>query len=182
MTADQITPVVLRLADGETRRARMWPHGCYSCPFCEAAVPSAAGWAESEQMNADYYAARDEPYIVQPYPASMARTWEARQCPNPACLTHLDAGQLAATRQRIADRQADGAQRERRHEAALAQIEAARVARIAACDDAAARCEQDGTCYRCWHRSTYGGTSLTRARFVRHRDLANCPEARRRGR
>ncbi len=103
---------------------------------------------------------------------------EGTACRNPACDTQLDAAQLAA---RNAQRQAQDGQRER--EAALqASLERsrteAREAEQARYNEAMAQARAAGQCTACLARSLRTG-GWTRARFTRHRDPANCPEARR---
>jgi hypothetical protein len=179
MTADVITPVVLTTADGESREARMWPDGSYTCPFCDGAVVSPEGHEEGERLNAAAYEKMGEPYQRQPYSESMRRAWQDRRCANPACLTVLGAEALARVRQRIAERQEyERAEAERRrfHDEYAAQQRAEREARV---DAARAASERDGWCLQCWAHETSWGLVESRRKPVRHRSPENCP---RRGR
>lgn len=99
------------------------------------------------------------------------------RCDNPACDTQLDAGALAARNEL---RAAQDGQRER--EAALQESlersrTEAREAAQARYNTAMAQARAAGQCTACLGRSlAHGGT---RPKFTKHRDPANCPEARR---
>jgi hypothetical protein len=169
-----VTAVVLMLADGEAREAKMYPIGDYSCPFCGGAVISPEGWEYSQQLNAEHYAKQGEAYEPRPYPQYMAATYARRGCDNPACLTGMNAEQLAATRQRIADREAGEARRKRDHEYAMERIREAREAEARLWDEVSAKARENGQCVSCLRASYW----QSRPKFTRHRDEANCPAKR----
>lgn len=102
---------------------------------------------------------------------------EGTACRNPACATQLDAAELAARNAQHA------AQEQAAREAAALQesLERSRTqAREAGqvhYDEAMAQARAAGQCTACLGRSlAHGGT---RPKFTKHRDPANCPEARR---
>ncbi len=177
MTVTQERPVLavtLVLADGEAREAQMYPLGDYTCPFCSGPVISPEGWAYGQQLNAESYAKQGEAYEIQPYPQYMARTWERRECGNPACVTGMNAELLAATRQRIADREAEEARRKRDHEWAMESIRQSREAESRLWDEVSAKARDAGQCVSCLRASYW----QSRPKFTRHRDAANCPQTR----
>ncbi len=101
---------------------------------------------------------------------------EGTTCRNPACDTWCDAAGLAARREAERERQAE---RERRASAIRfmeqQRREAAERAQ-AAYDEAVGKARDEGYCVACVSRSLrHGGT---RPKFTRHRDEANCPNAR----
>lgn len=93
------------------------------------------------------------------------------------CDTMLGAAGLAA-RRADQQRREEAEQRERGwqeyHQRAAAERAAARDAAWA---EASARAEAAGQCLRCLRRSDFERAP----RLVRHRDPANCPEARKQG-
>lgn len=91
--------VVMVTADGEAREAKTWPDGSWSCNFCDTPVISPDGHEERERSNAAIYAKTGEEYTRQPYADYMRRQWEARTCPNPACVANLGSEALARVRE-----------------------------------------------------------------------------------
>ncbi len=167
--------VTMTLADGEAREAKVYPLGDYACPFCDAAVISPSGWAYGQQLNAEHYAKAGEAYEIQPYPRYMAEQWLACECPNPCCLVNMNVEQLAATRARIADREAGEARRKRDHEYAMQRIAESRAAEDALWAEVSCKAREAGQCVSCLRASYW----QSRPKLVRHRDAANCPQARR---
>jgi hypothetical protein len=158
--------VYMSTADGENREARLDPFGSYSCGFCSGVTVSPEGWAETQRADAEHYARDGETFEPRPYPEYQRRTWEAKACGNPACLTNLNASQLAVTRQRIAGRQADAERRERQQQA-WQQERAERQQREAELwAEAAAEAKRRGACIQCLRKS---GWRSGRPKYVRHR-------------
>jgi hypothetical protein len=172
----QAVALIMRTADNEAREARTYPDGSYSCPFCGAAVMSPAGWGEMQRLNAEHYARSGEAYTIELYPRSMRLVFEMQGCPNPACITLLNPVDLASRRAYLAEREAEDAQRKRMHESAMQRIAESREADAALWQELAARAESAGQCLRCL-RASYWRSEHSR-RMVRHRDAANCPQAR----
>jgi hypothetical protein len=99
-------------------------------------------------------------------------------CPNPACLAGMTADRLAQHRQQVADREARDAQRAALDAWTATRAAERREAEQAAYNQAHAQARAAGQCLTCLARSMRGGGQ---PRFTRHRDAANCPEARRHG-
>lgn len=167
-------PVVISLADGETREAARDEFGSYACPFCGGVTPSPEGWAANEASLVRYHAEDGGTYEPRPYPAWDARTHQASGCSNPACPVNMDVGRLAAWRTRRAEAAADH-ERGRRLAASLAES-AARAAgeRDRKWAQIRTRAEDAGQCVACLAASYWESCP----NLVRHRDPANCPVAR----
>jgi hypothetical protein len=165
----------LSTVDGESRASRVWPDGSYSCGFCGSPVPSQAAWDANEANTAEHYARQGEMYEPRPYPVYLGREYAARRCANPACLVNLNAEQLAGTRRRIAEHQAEIERRARLEEAWRCE-QAARAARNDQLwDELSTLAAIGGRCQRCLSASDW---KYGRPKLVRHRDIANCPVAR----
>ena len=97
-------------------------------------------------------------------------------CPNPACDTMLSAERLAAWRAERAAYEA-GLDAEIARSASVARAEAeSRARRTEAYSVAYRQAEAAGQCLACLSRSMRGGG--TRPKFIKHRDVGNCPVVR----
>jgi hypothetical protein len=168
-------PVVISLADGETREAARDEFGSYACPFCGGVTPSPEGWAANEASLVGYHAEEEgDSYEPRPYTAWDARAHQAGGCTNPACLANMDAERLAAWRTRQAEA---AAEHERQHRLSASLAESAQRAE-AERDRKWARlrtqAEAAGQCTACLRASYWE----SRPKLVRHRHPANCPVAR----
>lgn len=174
--------VVLTTGDGqESRRARGYMDGSYSCPFCSAAIISPAGHEYGQDLNAQHYARTGEAYTREAYSPSMRQTWEARTCGNPMCLVALPAARCAEIRAQREARAAEEARRAYSHACAMQRIAEDNARQHAACDAARERCAASGECFACWAHSTFLGISTTRERWIRHRTGTTCAHVRRYG-
>lgn len=174
MSTAMIHMFTMTTADCEARAAVRYEDGSYACPFCSGAVLSPEGWESMQEGNARIYARTGEVYEVQPYPVSMAATYEAYECGNPACVVNMSADVLGATRARIAERAAEEARRRRMHESAMERIRETREAESALWAGISARAREAGQCIPCLRASYW----QSRPKLVRHRGKSNCPQDR----
>jgi hypothetical protein len=153
--AEPVSPLLITVADGESRAARTWPDGAWSCPWCESVSgPGVLGWE--------------------------SRPWPSHQCGNPACIAggRGSAADVAAYRAR----QAEETERARATAAWQAgEIDAhdrAEADRRDRCADAIEAARDGEFCYDCWAKSTSYGKWMARPVKIRHRDPENCPVRR----
>lgn len=100
---------------------------------------------------------------------------EGTTCRNPACDTWCDAAGLAARREAQREREAELERRAGIARFMEASRREARERAQAEYDAAMAKARDEGYCVPCVsHSMRHGGT---RAKFIRHRDAANCPNA-----
>lgn len=165
--------VSLTLADGERREAMVYPNGEYVCPFCAGVVVSPDGHEYRQRLNAENYARRREVYEPSAYGHWERRAWEARGCPNPACMVNMTADRLAAARRRLAEAEAE---RDRQRRISGWNREYARQSQEREDQlwaERRAEAEGRGACLECLRRSYW----QSRPKFVKHRHPANCPHA-----
>lgn len=178
MSAETVAAVVIITADGESREAKTYPDGSYSCPFCGGAVISPEGHAETQRANAEIYERTGETYEPQPYSESMRQTWEARGCGNPACLSVLSLEAVTAARERIKQHQEYLLREAERAASQARYADEQRREREQRIDSARAESERDGWCFRCWYHDT-GGLGTRAGKRIKHRKPENCPQVQR---
>jgi hypothetical protein len=146
--------IMITTSDGESREARAWPDGSWSCPWCGAANNP------------------DDRYYQQ-------RGWEW-PCANPACIVggKGNPSAVAMIRKEWARKEAgrEAAERRDRFDAQVAaEREARRLARCGAAREASAA---EGWCYVCWWHSTGGGVIPGPGFRRKHYKPENCPRAK----
>lgn len=155
--------VVMTTADGESRAAKMWGQGSWSCGFCDTPVFSPADWEEHEQANAGYYGQRGETYEPEPY-SYRAKYFDGRECPNPMCVSALTGAYLERYRQQEAAQRERDERREREEAYEQARCDAAEqatAAREAAMGELRGQAEQVGFAWACFREQASGyGTNV----------------------
>lgn len=147
-------PVVITLADGETRKAERDATGSYECPFCGSITWSPQGWGD-----------------LRSYSPADALAYQSDRCANPVCQVNMTVASLAAWRRNQARTEAEHELRSRVSASMAAGEQRATAERAAQWERLSAQAQDADQCLDCLRFSLRKG----QARLVRHRDPANCP-------
>ena len=145
-------PLVITVADGESRAARTWPDGSWTCPFCE-----------SPTLPGD------------------SRPWSGRSpCANPACIAGGRGSAAEVAEYRAAEAlRAERARATAAWQAAETDAhDRAEAERRDRCADAIEAARGGEFCWDCWAKSTGYGKWMARPVKTRHRKPENCPVRR----